>query len=110
MLAARPGTIYLCSVVLGELIFGAIRSGPGMEPGNREMIADLMAQFVVLPFDEPAAEEYGQLRAHLTAVGQLIGPNDMMIAAIALANRLTLVTHNTSEFNRVPRLVVEDWQ
>jgi hypothetical protein len=45
MLTARPGTIYLCSVVLGELIFGAIRSGPAMEPGNREMIADLMAQF-----------------------------------------------------------------
>jgi hypothetical protein len=52
---ARPGPIYLCSVVLGKLIFGDIRSGPAIEPGNREMIADLMAQFVVLPFDEPAA-------------------------------------------------------
>jgi len=42
--------------------------------------------------------------------GQLIGGNDMLIAAIALANRLTLVTHNTAEFRRVPRLLLEDWQ
>ena len=48
--------------------------------------------------------------AHLTATGQLIGPNDMLIAAIALANGATLVSHNTSEFSRVPGLVLEDWQ
>jgi tRNA(fMet)-specific endonuclease VapC len=110
MLAARPGTVYLCSIVLGELIFGAIRSGPAKEARNRAMIAGLMAQFPTLPFDEAAAEEYGRLRAHLTATGQVIGPNDMMIAAIALANGKTLVSHNTSEFSRVPKLVLEDWQ
>ncbi len=44
------------------------------------------------------------------ATGQMIGPNDMMIDAIALANGITLVTHNTSEFRRVPGLAIEDWQ
>ena len=110
MLVALPGTIRLCSIVLAELIFGAVRSGPAMEARNRELISGLRSQFPTVPFDETAAEEYGKLRAHLTAAGQMIGPNDMMIAAIALANGLTLVTHNTAEFSRVPGLVLEDWQ
>ena len=40
----------------------------------------------------------------------LIGPNDLLIASIALANGLTLVTHNTREFSRIPGLKLEDWQ
>ena len=110
LLVAPPGTVFLCSVVLGELIFGAIRSGPSRLAGNRAMISGLRTLFPTIPFDEAAAEEYGKLRAHLTAAGQIIGPNDMMIAAIALVNGMTLVTHNTSEFSRVPGLVVDDWQ
>jgi tRNA(fMet)-specific endonuclease VapC len=50
------------------------------------------------------------IRWHLTTLGQLVGPNDLMIAAIALANRLTLVSHNTAEFSRIPGLALEDWQ
>lgn len=65
---------------------------------------------VSLPFDDRAAEEYGVVRSHLTGLGTLIGANDLMIAAIALANGLTLVTHNTTEFSRVPGLFLEDWQ
>lgn len=110
MLAAQPGSVYLCSVVLGELIFGAVRSGPAHEAANRAMIARLRAQFPTMPFDDAAAEEYGNLRAYLNATGHLIGPNDLMIASIALANGLTLVTHNTSEFCRAPGLMLEDWQ
>ena len=63
-----------------------------------------------LPFDDRAAEEYGKVRAHLAALGTPIGPNNLMIAAIALANQMTLVSHNTTEFSRVPGLAVEDWQ
>jgi tRNA(fMet)-specific endonuclease VapC len=63
-----------------------------------------------LPFDDRAGKIYGQVRADLEARGTTIGPNDLMIAAIALANDLTLVTHNTSEFNRVLGLKLVDWQ
>ena len=110
LLAAAPGSIYLCSVVLAELLFGAVRSGSPHEAANRRLIVGLQAQFPTLPFDEKAAEEYAKLRAHLASVGLLIGPNDLMIAAVALANQMTLVTHNTAEFSRVPGLLLEDWQ
>ena len=60
--------------------------------------------------DDRAAEEYGKVRALLAALGTPIGPNDLLIAAIALANQMTLVTHNTAEFSRVPGLALEDWQ
>jgi predicted nucleic acid-binding protein len=53
---------------------------------------------------------YGVIRAALEKDGKIIGPNDMFIGAIALANEFTLVTHNTAEFNRVPGLIVEDWE
>ncbi len=110
LLAIPPGSACLCAVVLGELIFGAIRSGPLYEAENRAKIARLQVLFPTIPFDEAAAEEYGTLRAHLSITGSLIGPNDLMIAAIALAAGATLVTHNTSEFSRVPGLILDDWQ
>jgi len=108
--AAPPGSVYLCSVVLAELVYGAVRSGPARETGNRALIIGLQRQFPSIPFEDGAAEEYGKIRAHLIGLGTPIGPNDFLIAAIALANRLTLVTHNTVEFSRVPGLALEDWQ
>lgn len=68
-----------------------------------------VAPFVSLPFDDSAADLYGQIRFDLQSRGQMIGPNDLMIAAIAKDNGLLLVTHNTSEFSRVPGLPVVDW-
>jgi len=77
---------------------------------NRALVANLRGQYASLPFDDRAAEHYGPLRADLASKGTPIGPNDLMIAAIALAHRLTVVTHNTAEFCRVPGLNVIDWQ
>jgi tRNA(fMet)-specific endonuclease VapC len=108
--SAPPGSVYLCSVVLAELFYGAMHSGVAHQAGNLALIARLRQQFVSLPFDDRAAEEYGKVRAHLAALDTPIGPNDLMIAAIALANQMTLVTHNTTEFSRVPGLALEDWQ
>jgi tRNA(fMet)-specific endonuclease VapC len=109
LVAAAPGSVYLCSVVLAELLYGAMHSSVAHQASNLALIAALRQQFVSLPFDDRAAEEYGKIRAHLAATGSLIGPNDMMIAAIALANQMTLVTQNTSEFSRVPGLTLEQW-
>jgi tRNA(fMet)-specific endonuclease VapC len=102
--------IVLCSVVVAELLFGVERSDPAHRANTALRVEQLRQQFRSLPFDDAAAEQYGRIRADLTARGQTIGGNDMLIAAIALANGCTLVTHNTAEFNRVPGLAIEDWQ
>jgi tRNA(fMet)-specific endonuclease VapC len=100
--------IVVCSVVKAELLFGAARSHDPV--ATRAKQEAFLSRFVSLAFDDAAAEHYGPLRAHLTRLGQLIGPNDLLIAAIALANQLALVTNNIAEFLRVPGLVVEDWE
>jgi tRNA(fMet)-specific endonuclease VapC len=106
----NPADIRLCSVVLGELYYGAARSGLANAAANHSLIARLRQVFTSLPFDDSAAEEYGRVRAHLAGLGTPIGPNDLLIAAIALANGVTLVTHNINEFSRVPGLHLEDRQ
>lgn len=100
----------LCSVVLGELLYGAEHGGPAHQAANHALVAKLRQDFPSLPFDDLAAEQYGRIRAHLAALGTMIGGNDLMIAAIAQASGLILVTHNTDEFSRVPGLTLEDWQ
>lgn len=102
--------IGLCSVVVGELLYGVQRGASAQRARSLLQVDKLRRRFASVPFDDSAAEEYGMVRSHLTKLGQLIGGNDMLIAAIALANGLTLVTHNTAEFSRVPQLLLEDWQ
>jgi tRNA(fMet)-specific endonuclease VapC len=106
--AATPGDVVLCSVVVAELLFGALRSRDVAR--NLADVRAFVAGFQSLDFDGPAAEEYAKVRADLVAKGTPIGPNDLLIAATALANGLTLVTHNTTEFGRVVGLTLEDWQ
>jgi tRNA(fMet)-specific endonuclease VapC len=107
---ADPADIRLCSVVLGELNYGVFHGPPSFRDHNAGLVLKLRQQFQSLPFDDSAAEDYGKTRADLAAKGSLIGPNDLIIASIALANGLTVVTHNTAEFRRVPGLTVEDWE
>lgn len=108
LLAADPDEIALCAVVKAELLHGAHRSLYRDE--NLKLLEEFFAQFVSLPFDDYAAEAYGRIRAQLATAGAVIGPNDLMIAAIALAHNLALVTHNTREFSRVEGLQLEDWE
>ena len=67
-------------------------------------------RFFSVAFDDESAAVYGRIRADLAELGTLIGPNDLLIAAIAQANNLTLITRNTREFSRVAGLKLEDWQ
>jgi tRNA(fMet)-specific endonuclease VapC len=103
-----PTDIALCSVVKAELLFGALRSE--YKENNLQLLQKLFAPLQSYDFDDIAAEHYAQIRADLTAQGCLIGANDLMIAAIARANQLTLITHNTGEFSRVKDLAIEDWE
>jgi tRNA(fMet)-specific endonuclease VapC len=106
--ALTPADIRVCSIVVAELRHGCLRSAK--PAANRAGVDALLAPYVSLPFDDAAADQYAAIRHHLESAGQLIGPLDMQIAAIALANGCTLVTHNVAEFSRVPGLVIEDWQ
>ena len=100
--------IAVCSVVKAELFFGSMNS---KNPTQNLMIQNrFLRNFVSFAFDDRAAELYAEIRAHLSSIGKLIGPYDMLIASIAIANHLTLVTNNVREFSRVPGLVIEDWQ
>ncbi|MFM5981495.1 MAG: type II toxin-antitoxin system VapC family toxin [Sphaerospermopsis kisseleviana] len=100
--------IAVCSVVKGELFYGAMRSA--YPERNLKLQQDFLNQFVSLPFNDQAATIFGNIRAQLTAQGTPIGGYDIQIAAIALTNNLILVTHNTREFSRIPELKLEDWE
>lgn len=98
----------LCSVVVGELYYGAYRSQRRADSLKR--IQGFVARFVSLPFNDDAANIYGDIRASLEKQGMPIGPYDLQIASIALVRNLILVTHNVSEFSRVLNLQIEDWE
>lgn len=100
--------IVVCSIVKAELFFGAMKSVyPRRSLAKQKKFLD---QFDSLPFDDQSAIIYGRIRAQLESQGTPIGPTDLLIAAIALANQATLVTHNTREFSRVVGLQIEDWE
>ncbi len=99
--------VAICTVSLMEIEYGLARS---LRPEHmRDFMLAMCKRYPVLPLDTVSAEHAGRVKAHLATLGQPIGPYDLQIAGIALANKLTLVTHNTSEFSRVPGLQVEDW-
>ena len=104
---AGPSTISITAITLAEMWFGAAKSN---QPRRTRSDQDaFLAPFRVLDFDAVAADCYASIRAHLTAKGRPIGDRDLMIAAIARANRLIVVTSNVGELARVPELKVEDW-
>lgn len=100
--------IAVCSVVKAELFLGAMKSQWPQQTLLKQQA--FVERFVSLSFDENAAVEYARIRALLEQAGTPIGSNDLMIAAVALAHQLILVTHNTREFGRISGLKVEDWE
>ena len=94
-------------VVFGELELG-VRRSQHVER-NRVALDEWLAAVQVTDMNADVGRCYGALRADLGAGGQLIGPNDLWIAAHALSLGLTLISHNLREFERVPGLAVETW-
>jgi|SRR4051812_14624023 tRNA(fMet)-specific endonuclease VapC len=108
LMAISPDEVCVCSIVKAELFFGAARS---QNPARTFAVQrTFLAPLRSLPFDDQAAEHYAHIRSHLQALGTPIGPNDLLIAAIALANDVTLVSHNVREFSRIAGLRLEDWE
>ena len=98
--------IATSSIVAAELRFGARRRGSKRLTRQVETLLDVLE---VLPFEPPADHYYAQIRWQLERAGTPIGPNDMLIAAQALAEQRIIVTANVSEFSRVDGLYVENW-
>ena len=103
-----PANILICSVVKAELFFGSLKSKNPAKNLQKQRV--FVNRFHSLSFDDNSAEIYGEIRTSLEQKGKLIGPNDLLIAAISIANNTILVTHNTGEFSRVDGLEIEDWE
>lgn len=101
-----PRDFGISAVVIHELYYGAFKS----ERVEKNVARVDALQFPVLEFDAEDARHAGQIRAHLASKGTPIGPYDVLIAGQATARELTLLTHNTTQFQRVPGLKVEGWK
>ena len=101
-------SLFICSIVRGELEYGARKSNNPEK--SISVLRSFISSFQEIGYDSEAAEKYGIIRTNLEKKGTPIGPYDMQIAAIALANSFTLETHNTKEFNRINDLLLEDWE
>ncbi|MFN5171372.1 MAG: type II toxin-antitoxin system VapC family toxin [Cyclobacteriaceae bacterium] len=107
IIAHSSDGLALSIITICELEFGVAKSDA--QDKNRIALDKFANKFSILPFTEKAAKTYGEIRASLERQGKPIGPLDLLIAAHALSENLTLVTNNEQEFNRVPGLQVENW-
>jgi len=103
----RPGEAALSVITYGELLYGAAKSEQRVRA--IEQLHELVSVLPALSLPEAAAEAYGTIRAELELNGEMIGNNDLWIAAHALAAGLILVTNNEKKFRRVRRLKVQNW-
>lgn len=105
--AFSPGEIKLPSITVAELLYGAEKSKAREK--NLKVVERFVSNFEILPFDASSCRIYAEIRASLERSGMTIGPMDLLIASIGLANNLVLVTSNTREFERVKGLKTENW-
>lgn len=105
-----PDALAVSVITAGELQFGLQKLAPGLRTSAiATRIDKLLSVISTLALPAEAAAHYGQIRSALERKGAPIGGNDLWIAAHALADGLTLVSHNRREFARVPGLIAETW-
>jgi len=102
-----PSVIKLPSVTVAELFCGAEKSKAKKK--NLAIVENFISTFEIIPFDEKCCKTYARIRASLEKVGAPIGPMDLLMASISLANNFTLITNNVREFRRVKGLKLENW-
>jgi tRNA(fMet)-specific endonuclease VapC len=107
MFNANASRMAISSITLSELFYGAEKSLNTDK--NLEAVEEFVSHLDVLPYDAKASQHYGQIKAALEKKGQIIGENDIHIAAHARSHGLILVSNNVREFKRVPNLVLENW-
>jgi tRNA(fMet)-specific endonuclease VapC len=104
--AVGESSVCTSIIVAAELRFGAAKSGSIRLTDRVDIV---LSALEVAPFDSPADRHYADIRQQLTRRGEIIGPNDLLIAAHARSQDLIMITANTREFSRVPQLGVENW-
>ena len=102
-----PSDFCISSITLAEMEYGIAKST--RPERNQAALSAFLSNIDILPFDDRAAVEYGDIRASLEKKGTPIGPNDMLIAAHARSLGLTIVTNNVKEFRRVDGLMLDNW-
>jgi tRNA(fMet)-specific endonuclease VapC len=102
-----PSTVKLSAITVAELFYGAEKSKAKKK--NWQNVEHFVATFEILPFDEKSCRIYAQTRTSLEKLGTPIGPMDLLIASISLANELILVTNYIKEFKRIKKLKLENW-
>jgi tRNA(fMet)-specific endonuclease VapC len=103
----NAGRMAMSAITLAELYHGAEKSAKVAQ--NLEVVEEFASLVQVLAYDAKASQHYGAIRSQLEKAGQPIGVNDLHIAAHARSEGLVVVTNNTSEFSRIPGLMVENW-
>ncbi|MEH2373252.1 type II toxin-antitoxin system VapC family toxin [Nostoc sp.] len=99
--------IFICSITVAELYFGAYNSQRVLE--NLTRTEDFIQNLPVLPLTDPALRKYGELKAELRRIGQTIAEFDLLIASVAVSENYTLVTNNTRHYSRISNLQLENW-
>ncbi len=107
LLATPPSEIGVPTIVLFELEVGIAKSSSPQK--RKKQLQEFISLITIIPFDYAEAKYAAGIRVKLEKQGMLIGPYDALIAASALANNRTLVTHNRREFERIDGLRIEDW-
>jgi tRNA(fMet)-specific endonuclease VapC len=103
----HTGGLAIPTIVLAELYAGAYKH-PN-PPSLLTLIADLLGEVQVLDFDSACAEQFGRVRGALLQKGISVSRMDLMIASVALVHDLTMVTHNTADYQNIPGLRLDDW-
>jgi tRNA(fMet)-specific endonuclease VapC len=103
----KSGEVCMSAITYAELMHGAQKSRYVAE--NTAKLETLAELIEIVPFDKHAAASYGRVRTDLEKQGELIGGNDLFIAAHALCRGDILVTNNEREFSRVTGLTIENW-
>jgi len=107
VLESQPDRIRIPAIVAAELVYGAQKSEKAAQ--TMEKIGNFLRPLQIVPFDMEAAIFYGKIRASLEKTGNIIGLNDMIIAATVLAHNGTLVTSNIGDFSCIESLLLDDW-
>jgi len=107
LLQTPPNEIGIPGIVLFELEVGIAKSTSPQK--RKQQLTTFLSIVDVLPCGTFEAKQAAQIRVELEKQGNPIGPYDILIAATAIANRATLVTHNTKEFSRIENLLIVDW-